>query len=99
LESSDVNNCAGSTADWCELFQTYHGQVPLELQTIGQSCPSDPNSCPTGSLVTLLPFAVSNDTTILEIYYQDWLTAFDSGYPGGFSSAYASVFTAAAAGQ
>ncbi len=98
LEASDVGNCAGSTADWCTLFHTYSGQVPLELQTIGQSCPQSPTSCATGSLVTLLPFAVSNDATILEIYYQDWLTAFDPNYQG-FDSAYAGVFTSAAAGQ
>jgi hypothetical protein len=98
LEASDVNNCSGSTADWCDLFHTFSGKVPLELQTIGQSCPQSPTSCATGSLVTLLPFAVSNDATILEIYYQDWLTAFDPGYQG-YDSAYASVFTSAAAGN
>lgn len=98
LEASDVGNCAGSTADWCSLFHQFSGQVPLELQTIGQSCPQSPTSCATGSLVNLLPFAVSNDATILEIYYQDWLTAFDPNYQG-FDSAYAGVFTSAAAGQ
>jgi hypothetical protein len=82
LEQSDVNNCAGSTADWCSLFNEYTGRVPLELQTLGQSCPT--GGCKTGSLDDLIPFAVSNRATILEIYYQDWLTAFDPGYPGYF---------------
>lgn len=99
LESSDVGNCAGSTADWCGLFDQYTGKVPLELQTIGQSCPESPTSCPTGSLATLLPFAVENHATIFELYYEDWLTAFDPNYPGGYDSSYAAVFTSAADGQ
>lgn len=99
LESSDVGNCAGSTADWCGLFNQYTGQVPLELQTIGQSCPQSPTSCPTGSLATLLPFAIANHATIFELYYEDWLTAFDPNYTGGYDSLYAAVFISAAGGQ
>ena len=93
LELSDVNNCAGSTADWCELFAEFTGQVPLELQTYAQSCPD--NSCTTGSLVNLIPFAASNHATIFELYYQDWLTAFDPNYPG-YYAAYQPVIQAAA---
>jgi hypothetical protein len=96
LESSDVNNCAGSTADWCNLFNKYFGQVPLELQTVGQSCPN--GGCPTGSLVTLLPFAVLNHVTILEIYYQDWLTGYDPNY-AGYTQTYATVLQNTATGQ
>jgi len=95
LQKSDVNNCAFSTADWCDLFAQYTGQVPTELQTYMQSCPD--NSCTTGSLVDLIPFAVANHATIFEIYYQDWLTAYDPNYPGYFP-AYQPVL-AAAAGQ
>lgn len=93
LQASDVNNCAGATADWCQLFGQYTGQVPLELQTYAQSCPD--NSCTTGSLVNLIPFAVTNHATIFEIYYQDWLTAYDPNYPG-YYPAYQSVLQAAA---
>jgi hypothetical protein len=96
LESSDVNNCNGSTADWCNLFNAFFGQVPLELQTVGQSCPD--NSCATGSLVNLLPFAVLNHVTILEIYYQDWLTGFDPNYPG-YTQTYQTVLQNTATGQ
>jgi hypothetical protein len=96
LESSDVNNCAGSTADWCNLFNTYAGKVPLELQTLAQSCPD--GSCATGSLATLLPFATANHVTILEIYYQDWLVAYDSNYRGYFPS-YQAVLQNAATGH
>lgn len=93
LEATDVNNCSGSTADWCSLFGQYTGQVPLELQTIGQSCPT--GTCTTGSLVDLIPFAVTNHATVFEIYYQDWLTAYDPNYPGYFP-AYQPVLQAAA---
>jgi uncharacterized membrane protein len=93
LELSDVNNCPGSTADWCDLFAQFTGQVPLELQTYAQSC-SD-NTCTTGSLVNLIPFAASNHATIFELYYQDWLTAFDPNYPG-YYPAYQPVIQAAA---
>ena len=93
LEESDVNNCSGATADWCDLFAQYTGQVPLELQTYLQSCPD--NSCTTGSLVDLIPFAVANHATVFELYYQDWLVAYDSNYPGYFP-AYQPVLQVAA---
>lgn len=93
LQLSDVNNCASSTADWCDLFAQYSGQVPTELQTYMQSCPD--NSCTTGSLVDLIPWAVANHAKVFEIYYQDWLTAYDPNYPG-FYPAYQPVLQAAA---
>ncbi|HTS38219.1 MAG TPA: hypothetical protein VMH04_21275 [Candidatus Solibacter sp.] len=93
LELSDVNNCAGATADWCELFAQYSPQVPTELQTYMQSCPD--NSCTTGSLVDLIPFAVANHVTVFEIYWQDWMVAFDPNFPG-YYPAYAPVLNAAA---
>jgi len=96
LQESDVNNCAGATADWCDLFNTYTGKVPLELQTVAQSCPD--NSCVTGSLANLLPFAVFNKVTILEIYYQDWLVAYDPNYPG-YTQSYQAVLESANTGQ
>lgn len=92
LEASDVSNCSESTADWCSLFNEYAGQVPLELQTIAQSCPS--GNCRTGSLVDLIPFAVNNYGTVFEIYYQDWLTAYDPNYPGYFTAYQAILQTA-----
>lgn len=93
---SDVNNCSGSTADWCELFAQYTGQVPLELQTYLQSCPD--NSCTTGSLVDLVPWAVSNHATVMEIYWQDWLVSYDPNFPGYYPQ-YQPVLQAAAEGQ
>jgi hypothetical protein len=96
LELSDITNYPNCTANWCNLFAQYAGQAPLELQTLLQSCPD--NSCTTGSLVNLVPFAVSHHATVLEIYYQDWLLAFDPSYPGNseYGAAYAQVLTQAA---
>jgi len=87
LEHSDVTNYPNCTADWCNLFNQYTGQIPLELQTLGQSCPTGSSGCTTqqqqtGDLTELLPFAVSHHTTIFEIYFQDWLVAYDPNYPG-----------------
>lgn len=96
LQLSDITNYPNCTANWCNLFEQYAGEAPLELQTYLQSCPD--NSCTTGSLVNLVPFAVSHNATVMEIYYQDWLLAFDPSYPGNseYGAAYAQVLTQAA---
>jgi hypothetical protein len=96
LQLSDITNYPNCTADWCNLFAKYNGKVPLELQTYLQSCPQ--NNCTTGSLVNLVPFAVSHNASAMEIYYQDWLLAFDPSYPGNseYGAAYAQVLTQAA---
>jgi hypothetical protein len=96
LQQSDIANYPSCTGDWCNLFAQFKGQVPLELQTVGQSDPTGAGS--TGSLVTLIPFAVSHHAAVLEIYYQDWLLAFDPAYPGysQYGAAYAQVMTQAA---
>jgi len=108
LQSGDISDYPNCTADWCNLFSQYTGQVPLELQTLGPSCPAGVGECPsdvnenaTGSLVPLLPFAASNKVTILELYYQDWLIAYDPNYPGNstYGTAYATAIGNAAAGK
>jgi hypothetical protein len=98
LQASDITNfdsnqpCGG---DWCNLFPQYHPQI-AELQTLGQSCPSGLNACPsagsginsivnnTGSLASgspsLLDFATSHGANDLELYYEDWLVGFYPGY-------------------
>jgi len=100
LESSDLT-AKITTADWKALFAKYK-QVPHELQTVGQSCPSGSN-CPgndglTGPLPPLLAFAKKNLCTICEIYTDDWLLAFDPNYPGykQYGAAYAAAIKAAA---
>jgi len=96
LEESDVSNYPQCSSDWCNLFNQYAGLVPLELQTVAQSDPS--GAGPTGSLVSLIPFAISHHASIFEIYYQDWLIAFDPSYPGHsqYGAGYAQVLTKAA---
>jgi len=73
------------------------GEVPLEFQTLTASQPN--GSGPTGSLAVLLPWAVGVHTQILELYFVDWLTAFDPSYPGypEYHTAYSAAFQSAAA--
>jgi len=99
MNASDITNYPHCSSDWCNLFDEYTGKVPLELQTIALSSPE--NNPPVGSLVYLLPFAVSHHVTILEIYTDDWLLAFDPNYPGNstYGAAYAAAFKAAAEGK
>lgn len=102
FQLSDITNYAKGKdcqGNWCNLFNQYQGQVPLQLQTKGQSQPS--NALPTGSLVSLLPFAATRHTTVFEIYWEDWLIAFAPGYPGysQYHTAYAAVLKATAAGN
>ena len=59
LQLSDTVNYAGGhcSSDWCAMFSTYLGRVPLEVQTIAASDPANtPGS--TGSMTVLLPFAL-----------------------------------------
>jgi len=81
LAADDMRNykegrpCKGN---WCELWNKYNGKVPLELQSLSKS---EPDGSGTGSLVDLLPFALSLHTQIVEIYIPDWLVAYDPEDP------------------
>jgi hypothetical protein len=99
MEANDIKNYPHCSSDWCNLFDEYTGDVPLELQSIALSSPQ--GNQPVGSLVTLLPFAVSHHVTILEIYCDDWLLAFDPNYPGNstYGAAYQTAFKLAATGK
>jgi len=83
-------------ADWCRLFDTYQGKVPLELQTVFASDPD--GSGQTGSLVSLMPFALQRHAQILEIYFVDWLTAFTPDYSNytAYHASYAATFNSTA---
>lgn len=103
LEQSDITDYPICSADWCNLWALYtvkgKAEVPLELQTIAASSPEgDP---PVGSLTTILPFAVEHGATIMEIYTDDWLQAFDPNYPNysTYGASYAAAIKAAAMGQ
>jgi hypothetical protein len=97
LTGSDVSNYASGktcSSNWCALFQTNSGMAPLELQTIAAS---DPANTPggVGSLGLLLPFALSLNTQILEIYIQDLQVAYDPTDPNytQYGPAYQQVLT------
>ncbi len=106
LESSDITDFPSCGGDWCNLFGRYH-PLTAELQTLGQSCPTG-TACvnslatSTGPLPPLLQFATAHGANDLEIYYQDWLIAFDSNYATSVGAtsqqtAYAAAIQAAAA--
>ncbi len=95
LQKKDIFDYPMCTADWCNLFNQYGGQVALELQTYGSSdptgvcgtngnaaCPGGPLQEATGPLPPLITFAAAHHATILEIYTNDLLLALDPSYPG-----------------
>ena len=101
LELSDIANYdAGKpcTSDWCANFVLFAGQGPLELQTIAASDPASAAGG-TGSMRTLLPFALQLRTQILEVYLQDLQVAYDpaSANYAKYSAAYSQAFQSAAA--
>jgi hypothetical protein len=103
LEASDITKYPMCSADWCNLWALYTikgvAEVPLELQTIEATDPT--GNGPVGSLVTILPFAVEHGATIMEIYTDDWLQAYDPNYPNytTYGAAYAAAIKAAAGGK
>jgi hypothetical protein len=66
-------------SNWCNLFDQYAGQAPLELQQAGDSIANGGTT--TGSMAEIIPFAVAHHANILEIYVQDLMTAFDPKWP------------------
>ena len=97
LQASDITNYPNCGGDWCHLFATVPPNI-AELQTLGQSCPQGVGACPglngnTGPLPPLLPFAVNHGATDLELYYQDWLIAYDPNDPN--NAAYGATYKAA----
>ena len=100
INSAAGNPCAGG--DWCANFQKYKGQVPLELQTLSFSDPTNVNQM--GSLAPdLLTFATGQGAQILELYVDDWLCTYDTTWIGNntfgacAAAGYPAVFSAAAA--
>jgi hypothetical protein len=103
LQASDTVSCAGANADWCQNAAAYASQVPTQLKTFAQSCPSGAAGCTAASILTgplppLLNFATQNHATILEIYQNDLLTAFDPGnsYNAAYGASYQQALQQAA---
>jgi uncharacterized protein (TIGR03437 family) len=100
LELSDIANFkAGNpcSSDWCANFVRFAGAAPLELQTIAASDPTNAAGG-TGSMTTLLPFALQLRAQILEVYLQDLQVAYDAGSANYalYSQAYQQAFQNAA---
>jgi hypothetical protein len=105
LQKSDpINFAAGKPClggNWCANFIKYKGKVPLELQTLFYSDPTDVSVV--GSLVNTLPFATSLGTQILELYVDDWMCTYDASWNGKNKynactlAGYETTFAAAAA--
>lgn len=84
------------TADSAYLYKTYSTAPILQFQTLAASDPTGANT-QMGSLVPLLPYAVSLGATDIELYYADWQVAYDPTSPlNGYSAAYQAAFLAAA---
>lgn len=91
LQQKDIDSTVpcpsgSSTSDWCYLFDTYAGDVPLELQTTLLSDPiynggaiTSGSPSETGSLSQIIPYAIANHALIFELYAYDMLYAFDNG--------------------
>ena len=83
LSAADARSDAAGKpcmADWCRIFRKARGKVPLILQT---GHPTEPDrSGEIGSMVDILPFALSQRVQIFELYPQDWLVAYDPSAPG-----------------
>ncbi len=95
LMASDVNNASGCGGNWCGLFATYTGQVPLETQTFYQSCAptNESGTCPsmaveTGPLNPLLIWAGKEHATTFEMYYEDALSMLAPAYNSSGYAAY-----------
>jgi hypothetical protein len=75
------NDAAGRPcmADWCRIFRRARGKVPLVLQTGGITNPEGAE--PAGSMVDILPFALSQHVQIFEFYVEDLLVAYDPSNP------------------
>jgi hypothetical protein len=82
---------------------TLGGAAFYELQTLGVSDPSYVGTPPQGkmgSLVPLLPFAIQRGATHIEVYFQDWLIAYDPSDVNyaTYGAAYASAIQGARIG-
>jgi len=93
VNATGVPSCRGG---YCKYFGEFAGEVPMELQTYSASQPN--GSGPTGSLTTLVPWALAEHTQIFELYFVDWLTAYDPNYPAyaAYHVGYAATLASAA---
>lgn len=78
--------------DFCYNFHTFLSASPASLQT---GTATNPSGAGTGSLVDLGPFATQQKATILELYIQDLLIAYDPNFSqySTYHTAYATAIS------
>lgn len=82
LSANDSRNYAAGQpckADWCDLFNKYHGKVPLVLQTA--QFHSLPPEAVGPTMSETLPLAIRLRTQIFEIAIRYWLVGYDPSEP------------------
>jgi hypothetical protein len=88
LQTADINNFASGSScvnDWCAILQTYPNSTLFEMQTVGQSDPTDTTG-PVKSLVNLIPlFARLRGNT--RIYFEAWPGDLRCAYESSYSDA------------
>ncbi len=93
----DAESHSACYADWCGLFSSWAGQVPLEVQTLSPSTPAGGGT--SGALPPQLDYAITQaHAQVLELYPEEWLVADDPSwrtYPQ-FHDAYAQALALAA---
>ncbi len=93
LQTTDKTNAPTCGSDWCHQFERFwaggsnYKYTEFELQQIdcsdptaaatGLACAQNGSTSKTGDLRVLLPFALAEHMTILELYNQDALLAYD----------------------
>jgi hypothetical protein len=77
--TASSGHCAG---DWCAIFPSLKGVVPLELQQTLVSDPVPRDGGTTGSFNGMFPYAMSQGVQIFEVYADDLLCTFDPTYNG-----------------
>jgi hypothetical protein len=86
IQTNDVNNFAGGSScsnDWCNVMQTYPNSTLFEMQSVGQSDPTNTTG-PVKSLIYLLPlYAQLRGNT--KIYFEAWQGDLRCAYESGYS--------------
>lgn len=96
-QTEHAKSHSGCYANWCSLFNTYAGQVPIEMQTYSPTTPDGGGM--TGALPPILDYVLNQaHVQVLELYPEEWLVADDPTWPsyGQYHAAYSQALAQAA---